>query len=42
MGGVQLISVGVLGQYLARMFEESKCRPLYVISETVNVAEKKD
>jgi dolichol-phosphate mannosyltransferase len=42
LGGVQLISVGVLGQYLARMFEESKCRPLYVVSETVNVAEKKD
>jgi glycosyltransferase involved in cell wall biosynthesis len=40
LGGVQLISVGVLGQYLARMFEESKCRPLYVISETVNIREK--
>jgi dolichol-phosphate mannosyltransferase len=37
LGGVQLISVGVLGQYLARMFEESKNRPLYVISETVNM-----
>ncbi len=37
LGGVQLISVGVLGQYLARMFEESKNRPLYVISETVNL-----
>jgi polyisoprenyl-phosphate glycosyltransferase len=37
LGGVQLISVGVLGQYLARMFEESKCRPLYVVSETMNI-----
>lgn len=37
LGGVQLISVGVLGQYLARMFEESKNRPLYIISETVNM-----
>lgn len=37
LGGVQLISVGVLGQYLARMFEESKCRPLYVVSETINI-----
>ena len=40
LGGVQLISVGVLGQYLARMFEESKNRPLYVISETVNLDSK--
>ena len=40
LGGVQLISVGVLGQYLARMFEESKSRPLYVISETVNLQDK--
>lgn len=36
LGGVQLVSVGVLGQYLARMFEESKGRPLYVLSEKVN------
>ncbi len=36
LGGVQLLSVGVLGQYLARMFEESKNRPLYVIRDTVN------
>jgi polyisoprenyl-phosphate glycosyltransferase len=42
LGGVQLISVGVLGQYLARMFEESKHRPLYVLSETVNINGKKD
>lgn len=40
LGGVQLISVGVLGQYLARMFEESKNRPLYIISETVNMDKK--
>jgi polyisoprenyl-phosphate glycosyltransferase len=40
LGGVQLISVGVLGQYLARMFEESKNRPLYVLSETVNLEKK--
>jgi polyisoprenyl-phosphate glycosyltransferase len=42
LGGVQLISVGVLGQYLARMFEESKNRPLYIISETVNVEKNPD
>lgn len=37
LGGVQLVSVGVLGQYLARMFEESKGRPLFVISEKINI-----
>ncbi len=40
LGGVQLVSIGVLGQYLARMFEESKARPLYVLSETVNLDTK--
>jgi len=33
LGGVQLLSVGVLGQYLSRTFEESKKRPLYVLRE---------
>ena len=31
MGGIQLLSLGVLGQYLSRTFEESKKRPLYLI-----------
>jgi dolichol-phosphate mannosyltransferase len=31
LGGVQLLSVGVLGQYLSRTFEESKKRPLYIL-----------
>lgn len=35
LGGVQLISVGVLGAYVARVFMESKHRPLYVVSEVL-------
>jgi polyisoprenyl-phosphate glycosyltransferase len=33
--GVQLISLGVIGEYLSRVFEEVKARPLYVIAETI-------
>ncbi len=31
LGGVQLFSIGVLGEYMARMFDESKKRPLYLV-----------
>ncbi|WP_206074239.1 glycosyltransferase family 2 protein [Marinobacter fuscus] len=33
LGGMQLISIGVLGEYLGRLFMETKGRPLYVVAE---------
>ena len=33
IGGIQLIAFGVLGEYIGRIFEESKNRPLYLIDE---------
>ncbi|HEX7168183.1 MAG TPA: glycosyltransferase family 2 protein [Acidimicrobiales bacterium] len=36
LGGVQLLSIGVLGEYVARIFRETKGRPLYVIADRVS------
>lgn len=33
MGGVQLISIGVLGEYIGKIYMETKARPRYIISE---------
>lgn len=35
MGGIQLISIGILGEYIGRIFDEIKHRPLYVIEEYI-------
>jgi dolichol-phosphate mannosyltransferase len=35
--GATLLSIGLLGEYLARIYDESKRRPLYVLHEMVNV-----
>jgi len=34
IGGVQLVFIGVVGEYLARIFEESKRRPLYFFKQS--------
>jgi len=37
LGGVQLLSISVLGEYIGRIYDESKGRPLYVIEKEVNM-----
>lgn len=34
MGGIQLISIGIMGQYIARIFLETKHRPIYIVGES--------
>ena len=38
LGGLNLLSLGILGEYVARIFIEVKQRPLYVIRESIGLA----
>lgn len=40
LGGAQLISIGIIGEYIGRVFNETKKRPLYFIDEYNNEKEK--
>ena len=35
LGGVQLLMIGIVGEYLARVYAETKARPSYIVRERI-------
>ena len=39
LGGLQLLAIGILGEYVGRIYEEAKRRPLYLVKDSANVTD---
>jgi len=42
LGGVQLLAIGILGEYIGRIYEEAKHRPLYLVRDVKNLPSPSD
>ncbi len=40
--GIQLLGLGIVGQYIARIYDESKNRPIYIVKDVYNIENEED
>ncbi|MEA4826735.1 MAG: glycosyltransferase family 2 protein [Clostridium sp.] len=37
IGGIQLLSIGIIGEYISRIYDETRQRPLYIVDKEINL-----
>ena len=40
LGGIQLLSVGIIGEYIGRIYNETKARPAWVVARYRNLSDR--